>query len=1076
MTTLRLGCLHIATALLLAAALIGCGKGAKETRVINRADGFFKAGEYDKAKIEYLNLLRRDRKNATAIQQLGLIWFEEGALLQAYPYLLEARELVPDNLAIRTKLASVLASLGEIDEAKEEATAVLEQSPGQEEALLVLADTVGSDEDVEEVQEQLRKIPEGNDVSFHLASASLAVRKGDLPYALSDLQAALKLVPQSARVHLAMANVYSLRQDWDKAGEEFRLAAEVSPARSAARLKYAEFERRIGKAEEATLLLKDITMQAPDYFPAWCLLAEIALSQKKFDESLSLLENVLARDPANLEGLILQAEAWLGRGETKKAIEGLQSLAVAFPNVPLINYHLARAYLADNNSAEAAAALNDAIAGKPDYAEAILLRGELDLRNGNAPLVVPAILGLLKKHPGLVPARVLLAEAYRASGRLDDAAASIRDQIRSGLQSPDAYFRLGLILRQQQKVDEAGAAFEHALELTPENLPIIEQLVELDISRKDFEAAMQRARQQLAKEPNLPGAYFLEGKIYFAQGEWDRAEAALHKALDLDPNFSSAFDLLISTYVSTKKLDQAIKELQTVLSKSPDNVRAVTSLALIYDKMQDYAKAADTYEKLLLIRPDSAEAMNNLAYIYAEHLNQIDKAYELSHKARALRPSDPLIADTLGWTLYKNADYQEAQTLLRESAERLPEAAEVQFHFGVASYMMADSNAAQKAFQRALGAEHDFPAKAEAQRRLAFLENGAKHELSTDQLQELLRKQPDDVIAWMRLGGSYENTGDVVRAASAYEEALKINSELLPAAVKLAELNAGPLRNKDMAFSFAKRARDLAPNDAQVAGLLGGIVHQLGNFSWAYSLLQESARKLSGDAKILHDYAWTAYSLGKVSDARRIMQRALEVQPDPKTAEDAKSFLAMTALEDTPEGLAMSEPEIRRILAMDGAYVPALLAKADLQVQRGDAGSAVVICNEILRRYPDFAPAQKRLASLYLNDPARIDEAYGLALKATNTLPDDPELAQTLGELSYKRKEFPYAIQWFQESARKKPLRGKDLYYLGMSQLRMSQDSESRKTLEKALAAGLQEPMSRDAKAVLTELQKRQGL
>src|SRR4029077_13316734 len=120
-----------------------------------------------------------------------------------------------------------------------------------------------------------------------------------------------------------------------------------------------EFQRRIGKPEEATLLLKEITRQAPDYFPAWCLLAEIALSQKKFDESLSLLENVLARDPANLEGLILQAEAWLGRGETKKAIEGLQSLAGAFPNVPLINYHLARAYLAENNSAQAAAALND---------------------------------------------------------------------------------------------------------------------------------------------------------------------------------------------------------------------------------------------------------------------------------------------------------------------------------------------------------------------------------------------------------------------------------------------------------------------------------------------------------------------------------------------------------------------------------------------------------------------------------------------------------------------------------------------------------------------------------------------
>jgi uncharacterized protein HemY len=111
-----------------------------------------------------------------------------------------------------------------------------------------------------------------------------------------------------------------------------------------------------------------------------------------------------------------------------------------------------------------------------------------------------------------------------------------------------------------------------------------------------------------------------------------------------------------------------------------------------------------------------------------------------------------------------------------------------------------------------------------------------------------------------------------------------------------------------------------------------------------------------------------------------------------------------------------------------------------------------------------------------LEDPNRVDEAYGLAVKARNALPDDPELAKILGEISYKRKEFGYAIQLFQESARQKPLRGTDLYYLGMSQLQASQDSESRKTLEQALSAGLQEPLLRQAKAAISELRRREGL
>jgi Tfp pilus assembly protein PilF len=240
--------------------------------------------------------------------------------------------------------------------------------------------------------------------------------------------------------------------------------------------------------------------------------------------------------------------------------------------------------------------------------------------------------------------------------------------------------------------------------------------------------------------------------------------------------------------------------------------------------------------------------------------------------------------------------------------------------------------------------------------------------------------------------------------------------------------------------------------------------------------LQESARQLPDDAKVLRDYAWTAYSLGRVSEARSIMQRVLEAHPNPRQSSDATSFLAMTALEQNPEELAKSEPEIQNLLATEPRYIPALLAQADLQAQRGDTKPAAITYNDVLHRYPDFAPAQKRLASLYLEDPTRLDEAYDLALKARNGLPDDPELAKILGEISYKRREFTYAIQLFQESARRKPLRGKDLYYLGMSQLRASQDAESRKTLEQALTAGLQEPLSQEARAAITELRRREGL
>ncbi len=96
----------IVTAISLVAATIGgCHLPGRKSRVIARADRYFKAGEYDKAKIEYLNLLRLDQQNVTAFQQLGFIWYEQGDPLRAIPFLLRARQLAPKNVTARAKLA-----------------------------------------------------------------------------------------------------------------------------------------------------------------------------------------------------------------------------------------------------------------------------------------------------------------------------------------------------------------------------------------------------------------------------------------------------------------------------------------------------------------------------------------------------------------------------------------------------------------------------------------------------------------------------------------------------------------------------------------------------------------------------------------------------------------------------------------------------------------------------------------------------------------------------------------------------------------------------------------------------------
>jgi predicted Zn-dependent protease len=149
-----------------------------------------------------------------------------------------------------------------------------------------------------------------------------------------------------------------------------------------------------------------------------------------------------------------------------------------------------------------------------------------------------------------------------------------------------------------------------------------------------------------------------------------------------------------------------------------------------------------------------------------------------------------------------------------------------------------------------------------------------------------------------------------------------------------------------------------------------------------------------------------------------------------------------------------------------------MMAQAAIESRRGRVAEGVVIYQAVLERLPEFAPAQKRLALLYANQPAELARAYDLGMKARKVLSDDNELTQALAVICFKRKEYPRTIQLLQESSRGGALDAKLQYYLGMSYLKTGQKTRAAENLKLALAAGLDEPSALEAKRAMTELER----
>src|SRR5262249_6818143 len=129
---------RIVAAILTVALVTACSKEARKARLLAEADNYFKAGNYDKAKLAYVNVLQLDPQTTVAFERIGAMWQDDGAPLRAAAFLIRASELDANNIQNRIRLAHCYVAVGRFADATKEALKVLEQAPDNGDAIITL--------------------------------------------------------------------------------------------------------------------------------------------------------------------------------------------------------------------------------------------------------------------------------------------------------------------------------------------------------------------------------------------------------------------------------------------------------------------------------------------------------------------------------------------------------------------------------------------------------------------------------------------------------------------------------------------------------------------------------------------------------------------------------------------------------------------------------------------------------------------------------------------------------------------------------------------------------------------------
>jgi tetratricopeptide (TPR) repeat protein len=197
------------------------------------------------------------------------------------------------------------------------------------------------------------------------------------------------------------------------------------------------------------------------------------------------------------------------------------------------------------------------------------------------------------------------------------------------------------------------------------------------------------------------------------------------KALSaMQPKEADVWTALGDLFRSSDQYQEATAAYDKAIAGIPAGDRRLTGLyyarGVSFERSNRWADAERDFQAALKINPDRADVLNYLGYSWIEKGQNLDQAVSMLEKARALRPMDGFIADSVGWAYFRLGRYQDAVRTLEEAVQLAPGAADVNDHLGDAYWRVGRKIDARYQWQHALAMNPDAKEKPVLERKLQF--------------------------------------------------------------------------------------------------------------------------------------------------------------------------------------------------------------------------------------------------------------------------------------------------------------------------------------------------------------------
>jgi len=386
--------------------------------------------------------------------------------------------------------------------------------------------------------------------------------------------------------------------------------------------------------------LADYLKQPDSASAAWTAVGRMRLAAGERKGAVEAAQRAQAAGPA-AEGPVLLALELMDPKEPQA--EAMVLRYMEGKPLPELRMAYARELLEAQRYKDAARQLQFVTREKPDYPEAWLVQGTLQLQDNQDGAAESSI----KRYLELV----------QAQGKADDKSRGLAQ----------AYLSLSRIAERRKDLAQAAAWLDRI-----EN-------------PQDLVAAQQRRASIMARQGKLEEAR----KLLRALPERNQADARTKLMAE------------VQLLRDTRHWKEAYELLGQAAARPPVDVDLLYEQAMVAEKMGELADMERLLLQVIATKPDYHHAYNALGYSLADRKLRLPEARDLIRKALTFAPDDPFISDSLGWVEFRMGNKAEALRILETAYKTRPDA-DIAAHLGEVLWSLGQRDQAQGIWKEGL--------------------------------------------------------------------------------------------------------------------------------------------------------------------------------------------------------------------------------------------------------------------------------------------------------------------------------------------------------------------------------------